>query len=59
MKREYEPDAPNFTPRISAVINEDGSFEISILKHGARDRCQREFFAYEGADERTGYFIST
>ena len=59
MKREYEPDAPNFTPRISAVINEDGSFEISILKHGAGDRCQREFFAYEGADEGTGYFIST
>ena len=59
MKREYEPDAPNFTPRISAVINEDGSFEISILKHGASDRCQREFFAYEGADEGTGYFIST
>ena len=59
MKREYEPDAPNFTPRISAVINEDGSFEISILKYGAGDRCQREFFANEGADEGTGYFIST
>ena len=59
MKREYEPDAPNFTPRISAIINEDGSFEISILKHGTGDRCVREFFAYEGADEGTGYFIST
>ncbi|MDO4290923.1 MAG: IMP cyclohydrolase [Eggerthellaceae bacterium] len=59
MKREYEPDAPNFTPRISAVVNPDGTFEISILKHGANDRCVREFFAYEGADEGTGYFIST
>lgn len=59
MKRAYEPDAPNFTPRISAVINEDGSFEISILKHGASDRCLREFFAYEGADDGVGYFIST
>lgn len=59
MKRSYEPDAPNFTPRISAVINEDGSFEISILKHGASDRCLREFFAYEGADDGVGYFIST
>ena len=33
MAREYEPDAPNFTPRISACINPDGSFEMSILKH--------------------------
>lgn len=59
MKREFEPDAPNFTPRISAVINADGSFEISILKHARDGRCLREFFAYEGADEGTGYFIST
>ena len=59
MVREFEPDAPNFTPRISAVINEDGSFEISILKHQENGRCQRNFFAYEGADEGVGYFIST
>ena len=59
MKREFEPDAPNFTPRISAVINEDGSFEISILKHQQNGRCLREFFAYEGVDESFGYFIST
>ena len=59
MKREFEPDAPNFTPRISAVINEDGSFEISILKHQQNGRCLREFFAYEGVDEGCGYFIST
>ena len=58
MAREYEPDAPNFTPRISAVINPDGSFEISILKHHA-GRCLREFFCYEGCDEGVGYFIST
>ena len=59
MKREFEPDSPNFTPRISAVVNEDGSFEISILKHQENGRCLREFFAYEGADEGVGYFIST
>ncbi len=58
MRREYEPDAPNFTPRISAIINEDGSFEISILKRTS-GRCLREFFAYEGVDEGVGYFIST
>lgn len=65
MAREYEPDAPNFTPRISAIINADGSFELSILKHigpdqGAEDdKCLREFFAYEGVAPGYGYFIST
>lgn len=59
MTRTYEPDAPNFTPRISAILNADGSFELSILKHQGSGRCLREFFAYEGADEGVGYFIST
>ena len=58
MTREYEPDEPNFTPRISAFIREDGSFEISILKHNA-STCQRNFFCYEGANENEAYFIST
>lgn len=59
MAREFEPDAPDFTPRISAIINADGSFEISILKRQENGRCLREFFAYEGADDGVGYFIST
>ena len=59
MQREFEPDEPNFTPRISAITYPDGSFEISILKHQENGRCLREFFAYEGADEGTGYFMST
>ena len=58
MTREFEPDAPNFTPRISAVLHADGSFELSILKH-AEGRCLREFFAYEGCDEGCGWFLST
>ena len=59
MVREYEPDDPNFTPRISAILNADGSFELSILKHQESGRCLREFFSYEGADEGTAYFLST
>ena len=59
MLREYEPDAPNYTPRISAVCHADGSFELSILKHEPSGRCLREFFCYEGADEGCGYFLST
>ena len=58
MTREYEPDFPNYTPRISAMIYNDGSFDISILKH-KDGRCLREFFCYEGCEEGKGYFIST
>ena len=58
MTREFEPDAPNFTPRISAVIYPDASFDISILKYN-NGTCLREFFCYEGADDDKGYFIST
>ena len=58
MTREYEPDGPNWTPRISAVCYDDGSFELSILKH--RDGvCLREFFNYPACPEGKGYFIST
>ena len=31
MTREYEPDAPNYTPRISAMLYPDGSFKLAIL----------------------------
>jgi IMP cyclohydrolase len=58
MTREYEPDEPNWTPRISAVLHKDGSFELSILKC-VDGRCLREFFCYEGCDEGKGYFLST
>ena len=58
MTREYEPDEPNWTPRISAIVHEDGSFEMSILKHN-NGRCLREFFCYEGCDADKAYFIST
>ena len=58
MQREYEPDEPNWTPRISALLRDDGSFELSILKR-CEGRCLREFFAYEGIEAGTGFFIST
>lgn len=57
--REFEPDDPNFTPRISAILHADGSFDLSILKHQQSGRCLREFFCYEGADEGVAYFLST
>ncbi|MBR4548672.1 MAG: inosine monophosphate cyclohydrolase [Oscillospiraceae bacterium] len=58
MTREYEPDEPNFTPRISAMMYNDGSFELAILKE-KDGRCLREFFCYEGIEEGKGVFLST
>ena len=60
MTREYEPDGPNWTPRISALLRSDGSFELSILKRqDGSGRCLREFFSYSGCDDGKGYFLST
>ena len=58
MTREYEPDCPNYTPRISAIVYDGGAFELSILKE-KDGKCLREFFCYEGCEEGKGYFIST
>ena len=48
--REFEPDGPNWTPRISGLLSPDGSYKLSILK--ATDRsgtaCSRYTFEYPG-----------
>ena len=45
--REYEPDPPNYTPRISGMVSESG-YELSILKSEDQSGgvCQRNFFKY-------------
>ena len=58
MTRTYEPDEPNWTPRISAILHAGGSFSLSILKR-VDGRCLRCFYDYEGCDEGQGYFLST
>lgn len=62
--REFEPDAPNYTPRISAVLNiENGIFRysMSILKsnNGNPDACNRYTFDYENPVGGEGHFIHT
>ena len=54
--REYEPDAPNYTPRISAIIEEDGC-QIAILKK-EDDHCLRLFYRYPAVNG-IAHFIST
>ncbi|MDO4474015.1 MAG: IMP cyclohydrolase [Eubacteriales bacterium] len=62
--REFEPDAPNYTPRISGVMHvESGkySYAMSILKsnNGDPSSCNRYTFAYENAKAGEGRFIHT
>ncbi|MBE6793208.1 MAG: inosine monophosphate cyclohydrolase [Ruminococcaceae bacterium] len=62
--REFEPDAPNFTPRISGILHyaPEGAFhyQLSILKsnNGNPDACQRYFYSYNPLDG-IGHFIHT
>ncbi len=65
MWRTFEPDAPNYTPRISAVLHlpakaADFTYEMSILKSADAKgkKCNRFFFCYEGVNG-TGHFLHT
>ena len=59
--REFEPDGPNYTPRISGLLSPDGSFKLSILKSSDGDPscCQRFFYAYDCPVAGEGRFIHT
>ncbi len=62
--REFEPDEPNFTPRISGIMHvENGNynFALSILKsdNGKKESCNRFTFAYENPQAEAGRFIHT
>jgi len=63
--REYEPDAPNFTPRITGIMDmmENHSvYRLSILKSQGNDPtlgCQRHYYTYEKALPGLGHCITT
>ena len=62
--REFEPDAPNYTPRISGIMHvENGKYNyaMSILKsnNGNPEACNRYTFAYENPVAGEGHFIHT
>ena len=62
--REFEPDAPNYTPRISGIMHiENGTYNyaMSILKsnNGNPESCNRYTFAYENPAAGEGHFIHT
>ena len=62
--REFEPDGPNYTPRISGIMHlENGSYNyaMSILKsnNGNPESCNRYTFAYQNPAAGEGHFIHT
>ncbi len=62
--REFEPDAPNYTPRISGILhvgNGNYNYAMSILKsnHGNPDSCNRYTFAYNNPAAGEGHFLHT
>ncbi len=62
--REFEPDSPNYTPRISGILHtENGGFNyaMSILKsdNGNPSSCNRFTFAYENPGAGEGHLIHT
>lgn len=61
--REFEPDAPNYTPRISGLtdLNEEPSYTLSILKTEAHnpDYCLRAFYHYDKYLAGYGHCIHT
>ena len=62
--REFEPDAPNYTPRISGIMhieNNKYNYAMSILKsnNGNPNSCNRYTFAYENPVAGEGHFIHT
>ena len=63
-RREFEPDEPNYTPRISGVMEiKDGNydFSMSILKSNNMDPacCNRYTFSYDNPKAGEGRFIHT
>ena len=59
--RSFEPDAPNYTPRISGVLEADGSYQLSILKslEGESQCCCRQFFHYDAPRPGLAHILHT
>ena len=62
--REFEDDAPNFTPRISGIIhleNGDMNYALSIIKSadGNPESCERYTYAYSNPLPARAKFIHT
>ena len=61
MGRTFEPDGPNYTPRISGIVGAEGDYKLSILKslNGDPSCACRYFFEYDAPKAGLGHIIHT
>ena len=59
--RTFEPDGPNWTPRISGMVEKNGNYRLSILKSANGDESSTRRYFFEYTDPRPGvvHFIHT
>ncbi len=59
--RTFEPDAPNYTPRISGLLEPNGGYRLSVLKAEENDpnRGLRAFYQYDRLNPGTAHLVHT
>ena len=62
--RTFEPDKPNYTPRISGIVDQDHkayAYQLGVLKAIAHnpEYCTRHYFSYETAIPGIGHCVTT
>ena len=55
----FEPDAPNYTPRISALVDQKNHFQISVISRNHTGNADHKFYSYDNIRPGTGYCVTT
>ena len=57
---DFEPDAPNYTPRISAVVSKHtGNVDICVISRNHTGQSDRKFYSYSDIEPGIGYCVTT
>ena len=57
---DFEPDAPNYTPRISAVVSKHtGNVDICVISRNHTGKSDRKFYSYSDIEPGIGYCVTT
>ncbi|MBQ8975202.1 MAG: IMP cyclohydrolase [Oscillospiraceae bacterium] len=61
LSREFEPDAPHYTPRISGIVMPTGNYKLAIIKsnNGNPSSCCRYLFEYDKPIAGQGHYLHT
>ena len=55
----FEPDAPNYTPRISSLVVQKNHFQISVISRNNTGNAYHKFYSYDNIRPGTGYCVTT